>query len=132
MSEKKNFRRFNYLTRKHRPYPKRIIDEWVGNPSYGVFKLKIQELSEIYSLGHMLGYTHEEIWSKWTSNHLQQKELSGEYHKHPVRERKDNKTVINYGRSNTIQRGWLRYPKKKRKTAWKRFYKLFPHLNKSN
>jgi len=41
--------------------------------------------------------------------------------------RQDNKTYINYGSGGS---NWptIRYPKKCRKTAWKRFYKLFPHL----
>jgi hypothetical protein len=42
-------------------------------------------------------------------------------------ERKDNKTYTNKG-NGWGGRGMIRYPSKKRKTAWKRFYKLFPHL----
>ena len=42
-------------------------------------------------------------------------------------ERKDNKSYINYGNRDG-KAGRIRYPSKKRKTAWKRFYKLFPHL----
>jgi hypothetical protein len=49
----------------------------------------------------------------------------------PIIERKDNGTFKNkgsgYGNSN---RNKIRYPKKCRKTAWKRFYRLFPHLAK--
>lgn len=41
--------------------------------------------------------------------------------------RQDNKDYINYGGGAS---SWptIRYPKKCRKTAWKRFYRLFPHL----
>jgi hypothetical protein len=41
--------------------------------------------------------------------------------------RQDNKDYINEGsrHSNTNK---IRYPRKSRKTAWKRFYRLFPHL----
>ena len=46
-------------------------------------------------------------------------------------ERKDNSTYINRGSGNS-NRNKIRYPKKCRKTAWKRFYKLFPHLAKEN
>jgi hypothetical protein len=42
--------------------------------------------------------------------------------------RQDNKTYINKG-NGYPHPGKIRYPRKKRKTAWKRFYKLFPHLN---
>jgi hypothetical protein len=49
------------------------------------------------------------------------------YDSSPKPERKDNKTYINFG-SGSSGSSMIRYPSKKRKTAWKRFYKLFPHL----
>ena len=43
--------------------------------------------------------------------------------------RQDNKTYPNkQGRWGASNKNKIRYPRKKRKTAWKRFYKLFPHL----
>ena len=53
------------------------------------------------------------------------------YNKMPKRPRQDNKDFRNKGNGQP-QRGWLRYPRKKRRTAWKRFYKLFPHLDPDN
>ena len=45
-----------------------------------------------------------------------------------VKEGRDNKDVrVGSGGEN---KNSIRYPKKCRKTAWKRFYKLFPHLKK--
>jgi hypothetical protein len=46
----------------------------------------------------------------------------------PPGESRDNKDVL-VGSSGD-NRNKIRYPKKCRKTAWKRFYKLFPHLKK--
>ena len=47
----------------------------------------------------------------------------------PKPPRKDNKDYINYGSGHNGGTS-IRYPKKGRKTAWKRFYKLFPKLKK--
>jgi len=43
-------------------------------------------------------------------------------------ERKDNKDYLNRG-NGCSNRNKIRYPKKVRKTAWKRFYRLFPSLD---
>ena len=43
-------------------------------------------------------------------------------------ERKDNKTYLNRG-NGCSNANKVRYPKGVRKTAWKRFYKLFPSLS---
>lgn len=47
---------------------------------------------------------------------------------HNVKEGRDNKDVLVGGGGDNKNK--IRYPKKCRKTAWKRFYKLFPHLKK--
>lgn len=62
----------------------------------------------------------------------------GKYHKmlkesnlgSPKQEKKDNKGIkVGSGGRN---KNMIRYPKKCRKTAWKRFYKLFPMLDPKN
>lgn len=46
--------------------------------------------------------------------------------------KKDNSIWgINYSRRRNSNRNKIRYPRKCRKTAWKRFYKLFPHLKET-
>ena len=45
------------------------------------------------------------------------------FSKMPKRARQDNKDFVNRGTGGS-NRNSIRYPKKKRKTAWKRFYKL--------
>lgn len=49
-----------------------------------------------------------------------------EYKQKPTKIRKDNGTEINYGTGNS-NRNKIRFPKKCRKTAWKRFNRLFPN-----
>lgn len=58
---------------------------------------------------------------------MKQSKITNSYNEKPERIRKDNKDSLNLGNGND---NWnkIRFPKKCRKTAWKRFYKLFPHL----
>lgn len=57
----------------------------------------------------------ESRWHRWWS-----------YKQMPKPDRRDNKHT--HVGSSGDNRNKIRYPKKCRKTAWKRFYKLFPHL----
>lgn len=67
-----------------------------------------------------------ELWYDVRSNHY---DLKCVYWRQPIKIRKDNSPLcgLNYGGPGN-NRSKIRFPKKKRKTAWKRFYKLFPHL----
>ncbi len=58
---------------------------------------------------------HQKVKSSYKANHVVE------------RSKMDNKdkVVYNGGRGN---RNKIRIPKKNRKGAWKKFYKLFPHL----
>jgi hypothetical protein len=76
----------------------------------------------------------ETDWHKhWEVMRYDQAKINQEYKSMARPPRQDNKTYLNkqktWGASN---RNMIRYPRKKRKTAWKRFYKLFPHLNPEN
>jgi len=85
-------------------------------------------LDEIFELAKnlkVLGDVREIWWENYRGSKFCEERQK--YNKMPKRPRQDNKDFINKG-SGHPQRGWLRYPRKKRKTAWKRFYKLFPHL----
>lgn len=69
-------------------------------------------LSELHEMGREIRFERLAVRRKMNQKH----KVSG----------RDNKTVrIGSGGSN---RNKIRYPKKCRKTAWKRFYKLFPNL----
>ncbi len=65
----------------------------------------------------------------WFLTQRERKQQQAIYQQKPTRVRQDNKTEINYG-SGRGGGSSIRYPKKCRKTAWKRFYKLFPKLKK--
>lgn len=54
------------------------------------------------------------------------------YNTMPSPEYKDNKTYKNHGTGHGSNANKIRFPKKARKTAWKRFYRLFPSLNPEN
>ena len=57
--------------------------------------------------------------------------MKTDYNKMPKNPRQDNKTYINYG-SSGHNRDKIRLPRKVRKTAWKRFFKLFPWIKFRN
>lgn len=62
----------------------------------------------------------DEIWMEIESTQLPAQTRRGET--------RDNKDRVVFGKQNRSNRSKIRYPRKVRKTAWKRFYKLFPHL----
>jgi hypothetical protein len=87
----------------------------------------ITDLGELYDLFHLSGLSKDEFMKLWWQKHIEREKSRRVYRQTPIRVRQDNKTTINYGTGNS-NRNRIRYPKKCRKTAWKRFYKLFPHL----
>jgi hypothetical protein len=56
--------------------------------------------------------------------------MKPDYSSMPKNPRQDNKTYITGSGWGNARR--IRFPKLVRKTAWKRFYKLFPDLNPKN
>jgi len=63
----------------------------------------------------------------WNITYHEQNRLHYKYKSNANPPRQDNKSYINYGNREGGING-IRFPSKKRKTAWKRFYKLFPRL----
>lgn len=127
MNKNKLERRLDHLTRLECFVTKESLegqhDQW-----YESFR---KNATEIYSIFDQLGITDQnEIERFWKTNYMKQLNLMYSYKKGPRRERKDNKNTINYGTGNS-NRNTIRYPKKCRKTAWKRFYKLFPNLKEN-
>lgn len=81
---------------------------------------------DIYRFLKQIGFSVDEIYSLWMINRTShcERRLNLKAMKHPPKQ--DNKDItIGSGGSNKNK---IRYPKKCRKTAWKRFYKLFPNL----
>lgn len=89
---------------------------------------KMNAAEKIYFYYKIADIEFDIAYVHWTFYKQIQNDLSSEYNKKTKLPRQDNKTYINrgsrYGGSNRI-----RYPSKKRKSAWKRFYKLFPKLD---
>lgn len=75
----------------------------------------------------------QSIMNHWHKSYQEQRSLHKSYSKMTKPPRQDNKTYINRSPNGySSNRNKIRYPKKKRKTAWKRFYRLFPHLDPNN
>lgn len=87
-----------------------------------------KERLELLELFVQLKFSDQQALDFWIMCHTNHEQLRQVYTQKPIRERKDNKDFYNgTGGSN---RNKVRFPRKVRKTAWKRFYKLFPELKK--
>lgn len=82
-----------------------------------------EERIELINLFIELGYSSEDAHYYWITLYWEQRRRSGEYRKKPIPIRKDNPNT--YGEKFNGG-GTRRQPRKCRKTAWKRFNKLFP------
>lgn len=82
-----------------------------------------------WELYQKISNDHRAIIIHWNNSWNEQKEIHNSYGKNSRPPRQDNKTYLNTSPSGySSNKNKIRYPRKKRKTAWKRFYKLFPHL----
>ncbi len=129
MSNRKLRRRLNHLMYKHdsihilyllKIFGERTIKELIHERNNS-------ELLEIYKIGKSLNKSDNEIEADWifinNKNHINRIK----YNQMPNIEYKDNKRHINSRNSNGCSNSnRIRRPKKRRKTAWKRFYRLFP------
>lgn len=92
---------------------------------YSKIKCRVKNILEAHKIFNEYGWNEAERTEYWRDWLEQRKEKHSLYNSMPSPPRKDNKDYINYG-SGSGNSGWLRYPKNVRKTAWKRFLKLFP------
>lgn len=98
--------------------------EWKASP-YSIQRQK--DVLRVWELYCKVSDDPKACIIHWSKSKRDQRERHEAYLKNDKPPRQDNKTYINYGSRNS-NRNKIRYPSKKRKTAWKRFYKLFPHL----
>jgi hypothetical protein len=82
---------------------------------------------ELYDLFKLSGMTHNEFREMVEGISLTKNENKNSLKGSPPKESRDNKTV-RVGNGRNKNPNTIRFPKKCRKTAWKRFYKLFPNL----
>jgi len=77
---------------------------------------------------------HGNVYGKWSDIYNARfRNRTVSYNKMPKPDSRDNKqTKVGSGWDGEGRHNPIRYPKKCRKTAWKRFYKLFPKLKDKN
>jgi hypothetical protein len=75
-----------------------------------------------------LGIAPDERYGYWHSLMAEKQARSREYRDHPPKSHKDNRRPYEGENTSCALRN-IRYPSKKRKTAWGRFYKRYPHLH---
>ncbi len=81
---------------------------------------------EIANIVIELGLDFDATMLEWREKQQLRWDNKSQYSRRPIKIRKDNKTEhVGSGGSNKNK---VRRPRKCRKTAWKRFYKLFPRL----
>lgn len=101
-------------------------DDW-KEEDYG--KENVAMLKELHTLFDITNFSEEEKVNFYRTYKWVRRKEHVNYDAKPIREKKDNKDFYN-GRGGS-NKNKVRYPKKCRKTAWKRFAKLFPHLVKT-
>lgn len=91
-----------------------------------------ENIKDIYDKLYKLNLSDDEIRDIWIYFRHRQFHISKQYgySAEQHKEHRDNKNYVNYNGGSNCNK--IRYPKKCRKTAWKRFYKIFPHLNPEN
>jgi hypothetical protein len=127
MNLKKQKRRFNYLMAKIYP----PVTEW------GQTLEKWEEVTkhdpekvELVTLSTQLKVSKEDFLVLWKSIYFNRWRKSSEYNKKPIKIKKDNPNIYAGEEWELIGGGTKRKPRRVRKTAWKRFYKLFPEAEK--
>lgn len=119
----KKYRRLIYLIRHGR----------VGYSSFGLSEPEFNSVSrpefdEIIAIANELGLDKNELCELSMLHRFDKLHAKRDRSKMPKPDRRDNKHTYSHGTGNGFNRNRVRYPRKCRKAAWKRFYKLFPHL----
>lgn len=94
---------------------------------------RIEDILQCWDLYCKISDNYNKILEHWGKSYKEQSKLHKSYSTMSRSPRQDNKTYINKSLSGySSNKNKIRYPKKKIKTAWKRFHKLFPHLDPKN
>jgi len=134
---RKKIRRFNHLFFKYIHYIRDKDrefweDYWENSKNdYQPKDNRYAEIVEFFRLKDELGISDDKFKELKDEKLKEVMETRGQYSKRPVRERKDNKRILNTSKSwgGSGSYPTYRYPKKNRsKTTWARFYALFPRL----
>jgi hypothetical protein len=109
---------------------KGFMDILSSNTENKYFKKQYGSYYELFDIVKKHKIEQSEFESLWWTKYGKHRIQAEEYDKKPIREHKDNKDYYNGSGGSNVNK--VRYPAKCRKTAWKRFYKLFPKLNPEN
>ena len=99
-----------------------------ANSYGGKTKHDFQIAKNIIALYKQAEIEMTDAYLHWSHNHFEQAKRHHSMNRMPKNPKQDNKSYISYGRGIGGNVCTIRKPKKVRKTAWKRFYKLFPKL----
>ena len=128
--DRKDRRRLLTLTHSVGVHKKELLDQIIPDARYLNSKRRTNDelAKEIICLYQKAGAIECDWIQHWEFNRLNQLRIRYSINKSNARPaRQDNKDFINTGAAGS-NANKIRYPKKVRKTAWKRFYKLFPYL----
>ena len=90
-------------------------------------KNSVKVYHQIYDICNILKLDRKVVDKLWWKTYFDRQDLPKYDKNYPVKMKKDNKDVKVYGNTTRgLRQNTIRVPKKCRKTAWKRFYKLFP------
>ncbi len=122
---------------KYNPMLRKHVEQYKAEKQFRPIE-QMERAAELFALIDKSGMSEEEMFRRWTAEYAKHKIVwpgmfrwSSGYNHMPKQPRQDNKTYINYG-SGGSNRSKIRFPRKVRKTAWKRFYRLFPKLDPKN
>ena len=126
---KQDKRRLMSLIRSQYVFPKESLGKSMEflKSAGGIYRRRLFAAKEIIALYEKAGAVEldwQHHWKHYRADQIHQHHSMGAMAK-PARQ--DNKTFINRG-SGGCNANKIRLPRKARKTAWKRFYRLFPHL----
>jgi len=128
MNEKRKIKRIIALIGK-RGYMSANAARMYAVSTYPSAQQTGKDIMEVHSLFDSMNFSESDRVAFWRHEESRRKSRSMWFYKPykvmPKSPRKDNKDYINYGSGGENYTS-LRYPKKVRKTAWKRFLKLFP------
>lgn len=99
----------------------------ISAASYKPYKDQLQRKHEAHKLFDLIRLPEKQREKMWIEHRNQIGSYGDVYKLKPVKEGRDNKDIrvgSGYGGRDSI-----RYPRKGHKSAWKKFYKLFPRLH---
>jgi hypothetical protein len=126
MSRKKQERRMVTLMGELHQMDRETVELRKNDKTYHYYGLdEINKYVELYKIIDKLEIHPDIVNRLWSRLQQASRKRKAQYNRKPIPVRKDNPNL--YG-GEFRGGGYLRIPRRSKKNAWKRFYKLFPHL----